>query len=73
MVQALSQIVEAKDKYTGDHLNRVQEYALNLGKKLALSLERPEQLRYAAELHDIGKVKVRDRILGKKVPSIKRN
>ena len=65
IMEALSQTVEAKDEYTGDHLDRVQKYSLRLGKKFGLSDSRLEQLSYAAELHDIGKVKVPDRILGK--------
>ena len=63
--QALSRTVEAKDEYTGDHIDRVQEYALKLGERMGLSEKRLNQLKYAAELHDLGKIKVPDRILGK--------
>ncbi len=64
-LEALSQTVEAKDEYTGEHINRVQEYAEEVGKRLNLSRERLHQLGYASRLHDIGKVRIPDSILGK--------
>jgi len=64
-LEALSRTVEAKDEYTGDHIDRVQEHALALGEELGLSSERLEQLRYASELHDVGKVRIPDSILTK--------
>jgi len=65
VLKALSRTVEAKDEYTGEHINRVQHYALRVGQTLGLPQERLEQLLYASELHDVGKVMVPDHILGK--------
>lgn len=64
-LQALNRTIEAKDEYTGEHIDRVQNLSLKIGKKLGLSEERLEQLKYASILHDIGKVGVPDLILGK--------
>jgi len=64
-LEALSRTVEAKDKYTGDHIDRVKKYALKIGKSLDLSRESLAQLSYASELHDVGKVRIPDSILGK--------
>lgn len=65
ILEALSRTVETKDRYTGDHVSRVEEYALELGKRFDLSDERLARLKYAARLHDVGKVRVPDHILGK--------
>lgn len=64
-LQALNRTIEAKDEYTGEHIDRVQEFSVKIGKKVGLSEERLEQLRYASILHDIGKIGVPDLILGK--------
>jgi PAS domain S-box-containing protein len=64
-LQALNRTMEAKDEYTGEHINRVKELSLEVGKKVGLSEEGLEQLRYASMLHDIGKIGIPDSILGK--------
>ncbi|MFB6291184.1 MAG: PAS domain S-box protein [Candidatus Bipolaricaulia bacterium] len=64
-LQALNRTIEAKDEYTGEHIDRVQRLSVKVGKKVGLSEERLEQLRYASILHDIGKIGVSDSILGK--------
>ncbi len=64
-LQALNRTIEAKDEYTGEHIDRVQKLSVKLGKKLGLSESRLEQLRYASILHDIGKIGIPDSILGK--------
>ncbi|MCF7889795.1 PAS domain S-box protein [Candidatus Bipolaricaulota bacterium] len=64
-LQALNRTIEAKDEYTGEHIDRVQEISVEVGKKMGLSEERMEQIRYASILHDIGKLGVPDSILGK--------
>ncbi|MCF7891140.1 PAS domain S-box protein [Candidatus Bipolaricaulota bacterium] len=64
-LQALNRTIEAKDEYTGEHIDRVQKLSVMVGKEVGLSEERLEQLRYASILHDIGKIGVSDSILGK--------
>ncbi|MBM3814908.1 MAG: response regulator [Acidimicrobiia bacterium] len=65
---ALAQAVEKRDKYTGDHCDRLAQYSVALG--MALGLARPElqALHRGGYLHDIGKVCVPDAILFKKGP-----
>lgn len=55
-IRALVNAIEAKDKYTRGHSERVTCYSLEVGKKLNLSPERLELLKHAAILHDIGKI-----------------
>lgn len=62
---ALGDATEAKDAYTGGHTKRVLGYSLVVGKRLGLSQEELDQLKLAAALHDIGKIGIEDRILGK--------
>jgi putative nucleotidyltransferase with HDIG domain len=60
---ALSRTVEAKDKYTSGHSQRVARHAVELGEAVGLDGERLEMLRIGALLHDIGKVAVPDAVL----------
>jgi len=57
--------MEAKDHYTKGHSERVTHYAVNIAKELKLPEGQQELIRYACQLHDIGKVGVRDSILHK--------
>lgn len=65
-VRALTTTVDAKHPITAGHSHRVTEYSLFLGKRLGLSDNDLEVLKYAALLHDIGKIGVPDAVLTKK-------
>jgi diguanylate cyclase (GGDEF)-like protein/putative nucleotidyltransferase with HDIG domain len=64
-VEALTLAVDAKDGNTHDHLRRVQVYAREIGRELALSEEERLALEAASLLHDIGKLAVPDHIISK--------
>ncbi len=55
-IESLIGALEAKDKYTAGHSRRVTKIAVDTGKALGLSGEELENLRWAALLHDIGKI-----------------
>ena len=55
-IQALVSAIEASDKYTLGHSERVTRYALALSKKLDMSEARLKVIERAAILHDIGKI-----------------
>ena len=63
IVKALAQAIEAKDPYTHGHSERVMKYSLMIAQKFSLSKEEKDLLRYAAILHDVGKIGVRGIIL----------
>jgi two-component system cell cycle response regulator len=52
----------------GEHLSTVAELAVAVAGKLGLSLAEVEQVRHAADLHDVGKVAIPDAILDKPGP-----
>jgi len=62
---ALARSVEEKDKETEGHCHRLERLAILTGERLGLSSQKLINLSYGAYLHDIGKVKVPDEILGK--------
>jgi putative two-component system response regulator len=55
-VESLVGALEAKDKYTAGHSRRVTKIAIDTGQALGLTGEDLENLRWAALLHDIGKI-----------------
>jgi hypothetical protein len=59
----LAVTMEAKDPYTNGHSSRVQAWATAVGQELGLSGSQLQDLSYAGELHDIGKLAWPDSIL----------
>jgi putative nucleotidyltransferase with HDIG domain len=64
-IEALALAIEAKDETTGEHLQRVRVYAMELAKELGLSEDETEALKAASVLHDIGKLAVPEHIISK--------
>ncbi len=63
LVQTLAAAIDARDPATAGHSERVAYYARRLAQALALPPEQCELLEYAALLHDVGKIGVRDAVL----------
>lgn len=63
--QVFVRAIEAKDPYTAGHTERVAKYALYIAEELGLTPARREHLRYAALMHDIGKLAVPTALLNK--------
>ncbi len=68
VVTALAAAVEAKDPLTKGHVQRVAKLAVAVGKGLGLAGQKLEMLRFAALLHDVGKIGVPEQILNKPGP-----
>ncbi len=64
-VMALSNSIEAKDSYTRGHCQRVMEVACEIANRIGCNEEEIETLKYAAILHDIGKIGIHAFILNK--------
>jgi response regulator RpfG family c-di-GMP phosphodiesterase len=65
---ALADAVEARDRGTGLHAERVQQYALMLAEAVDPTLLHDPSLEYGFLLHDVGKIGVADQILLKPGP-----
>lgn len=65
-VYTLVEAIEKRDPYTGGHTRRVMEYSVLIGEALGMSDTDLERLKFAAILHDIGKLGIRDSILLKR-------
>lgn len=64
-VTALSEAVDAKDRYTSGHSRRVAEYSRMLAEKMGKSKEEQEEIYRAGLLHDIGKIRIPVEIINK--------
>jgi|GEM_PF-1124423 len=65
MAAALIEAVDAKDPYTRGHSERVNYYAMQLGKAKRLSEVELQVLYWGSLLHDLGKIAVPDMVLSK--------
>jgi diguanylate cyclase (GGDEF)-like protein/putative nucleotidyltransferase with HDIG domain len=67
-VHALAATVDAKDSNTYGHSKKTSEYATYLAEALGYTSDKITVIRAAALLHDIGKIRVPDRLLQKAGP-----
>ena len=67
-VRALAQAVDAKDSYTAGHSSRVTDYSVIIAEELGLGPDDQRRVRLAGLLHDVGKIGIRDSVLGKAGP-----
>ncbi len=65
MVVSLARTVDAKDKYTSGHSERVANYACRIARRAGESVENQEKIYYMGMLHDIGKIGVPGIIINK--------
>lgn len=65
VVISLARTIDAKDRYTEGHTERVSQYSVFLGEKAGLSEKRLEILRIGALIHDIGKIGIDQDVLNK--------
>ncbi|EPY2275880.1 bifunctional diguanylate cyclase/phosphohydrolase [Clostridium sporogenes] len=70
-IKTLISVINAKDRYTYGHVERVVLYSRLLADKLKLSEEDKKIFIYGAYMHDIGKINISREILNKKMPLAK--
>ncbi len=70
LIDSLSNIVEFRNMESKQHIKRIREYTLCLGKSVmelypeyGLTQEKLEQIGWASSLHDIGKIAISDSII----------
>lgn len=64
-ITSLAYALEAKDKYTSGHSQRVAGISVAIAAELGLSKPEIEKIRLAGLIHDIGKIGVREAVLNK--------
>lgn len=64
-ITALSEAVDAKDRYTSGHSTRVAEYAYLIAERMGKSKDEQEEIYRAGLLHDVGKIRVPADIINK--------
>jgi putative nucleotidyltransferase with HDIG domain len=64
-IKALTSAIDARDPYTLGHSVRVGQLAVSIGKRLDLPETLLQHLETGGYLHDIGKIGIRDAVLGK--------
>jgi len=65
VLEALTAAIDAKDRYTCGHSERVAHLAVQLAEQLGLDEELTERLRISGLVHDIGKIGVPESVLTK--------
>ncbi len=65
-IEALVNVIEAKDKYTEGHSRRVSRFSVEIAKEMGYSNEEVENIEIAGLLHDIGKIGIDYGILTKR-------
>lgn len=64
-LEALASALDAKDRYTRGHSERVAEYASLIATAMKLPEDQVEMIQHMALLHDVGKIGITDDILCK--------
>jgi len=64
-ITALAYALEAKDRYTSGHSQRVTEISVAIVKELGMPQGSIDEIRLAGLIHDIGKIGVRESVLNK--------
>ena len=64
-IQMLAGAVDEKDPYTKGHSDRVTKYSEMIAREMGMDPGFLEILRVSAQLHDVGKIGIEDRILKK--------
>jgi response regulator RpfG family c-di-GMP phosphodiesterase len=63
VVERLAKAAESRDNDTGEHIERMSGLCERLALEIGMSEAEAEMLRYAASLHDIGKISMPDNVL----------
>jgi HD-GYP domain-containing protein (c-di-GMP phosphodiesterase class II) len=65
VMATLTTALEAKDRYTAGHVERVARFSHYIGLELRFRPRRLQRLRFAALMHDVGKLVVPNELLNK--------
>jgi HD-GYP domain-containing protein (c-di-GMP phosphodiesterase class II) len=66
IIDAITGAIDLKDPYTRGHSQRVSDFSVAIAQELDLPNQDVYRVRIASKLHDVGKIRVPDRILKKR-------
>ncbi len=66
IIDAITGAIDLKDPYTRGHSQRVSDYSVAIAQELGLDADAVFRVRIASKLHDVGKIRIPDRILKKR-------
>ncbi|MBW2366867.1 MAG: response regulator [Deltaproteobacteria bacterium] len=64
-IKTMALAVEIRDPYTAGHQAKVAQLASAIGKKMDVSVMQLNSIRFAGELHDIGKIRIPEAIINR--------
>ena len=64
-IKTIVRIIDAKDRYTNGHSQRVANYSREIARRLGKDEEEQTQIYYAGLLHDVGKIRVPKDVINK--------
>ncbi|MCR5303571.1 MAG: response regulator [Lachnospiraceae bacterium] len=64
-IRALAYTIDAKDRYTSGHSQRVADYAVKIAERMGKSEKELDSIYNAGLLHDIGKIRVPEEVINK--------
>ena len=65
IIRSLAYTIDAKDRYTSGHSQRVADYSLVIAKRMGKSEDEQKIIYYAGLLHDVGKIRVPEALINK--------
>ena len=65
IIRALAYTIDAKDRYTSGHSQRVADYSLAIARRMGKSEEEQKVIYYAGLLHDVGKIRIPEEVINK--------
>ncbi|MEE3467965.1 MAG: HD domain-containing phosphohydrolase [Eubacterium sp.] len=65
IIRSLTSTIDAKDRYTSGHSQRVADYAVRIAGRMGKSEEEQRVIFYAGLLHDVGKIRVPVEVINK--------
>jgi HD-GYP domain-containing protein (c-di-GMP phosphodiesterase class II) len=66
IIDAITGAIDLKDPYTRGHSQRVSEFSVAIAEELGITGDELYRIRIGSKLHDVGKIRVPDRILKKR-------
>ena len=65
IIKSMAFSIDAKDRYTSGHSQRVANYSEEIARRMGKSEEEQDMIYYAGLLHDVGKIRVPEEVLNK--------